>query len=368
MKYDVVIVGGGPAGMATAHILINNNISCCVIDKQVFPRDKLCAGGVTGKALDLLKKLNINRSFNGENTVVSSGASLYVEYNHIIDIDTKSKTHLVDRFEFDDYLVSSYKDKGGAIIEGTKVSYIRSEQKKLMLANNSIVEFEYIVGADGAVGITSALVDKKFKSNGFSLQVDIQKDKFKYESDKMSLFYGIIPNGYGWIFPKESYVTIGIGSDYNKNIDYKIEFETFLEKLGIDYTNEKVRGAFLPFGECINNPINKEKNVILVGDAAGFADPITGEGIYFALLSGIKAGEIITKAINCNDREVLNKYIDEIRPITSNINKGRKLKKPLYKYRRVAFTPLKNEKIADILFNKCMYESSYNLNLQKLFK
>ena len=368
MKYDVVIVGAGPAGMAAAHILINNNVSCCVVDKQIFPRNKLCAGGVTGKALDLLEKLDINMSFRGKNTVVSSGARLYVEYNHIIDINTERKTHLVDRFEFDDYLVSSYKSKGGAMIEGAKVNYIREKQNKLLLSDNSIIEFKYIIGADGAVGMTSALVDKEFKSNGFSLQVDIEKDKINYESDQMALFYGVIPYGYGWIFPKESYVTIGIGSDYNKKIDYKREFEIFLEKLGIDHTKEKFRGAFLPFGDYIKYPINKEKNIVLVGDAAGFADPITGEGIYFALLSGIKAGETITKAINYNDRDILKIYIDEIKPITSNINKGKKIKKSLYKYRKIAFVPFKNEKVANLLFNKCMYESNYNLNLQKLFK
>ena len=69
MKYDVVIVGAGPAGMAAAHTLINNNISCCVIDKQVFPRNKLCAGGLTNKVIGLLDELKLGKEFNGKNTV-----------------------------------------------------------------------------------------------------------------------------------------------------------------------------------------------------------------------------------------------------------------------------------------------------------
>ena len=60
MKYDVVIIGAGPAGVAAAHNLINNNISCVLIDKQKFPRNKLCAGGITSKSFELMKILKLD--------------------------------------------------------------------------------------------------------------------------------------------------------------------------------------------------------------------------------------------------------------------------------------------------------------------
>ena len=56
MNYDVVVMGAGPAGVAAAHNLINEKISCVLIDKQKFPRNKLCAGGITYKTIDLMKK------------------------------------------------------------------------------------------------------------------------------------------------------------------------------------------------------------------------------------------------------------------------------------------------------------------------
>ncbi|MGL6107171.1 NAD(P)/FAD-dependent oxidoreductase [Romboutsia sp.] len=368
MKYSVVIIGAGPAGMAAAHSLINNNISCCVIDKQTFPRNKLCAGGITGKAMDLINSLNLGKEFNGKNTVVSTKASLYVEYEHLADVKTEESTHLVDRFEFDEYLVNTYKEKGGKIIEGIKVNYISTKQKHLMLSNNEIIDYDYIIGADGAVGLTHSIVNKNFKTNGFCLQVDINKKEIDYDSNKMSLYYGIVPYGYGWIFPKEDCLTVGLGANYSKDIDFKKEFEVFLNNLGIKCERKDFKGAIIPFGEYLNYPINKEKNIVLVGDAAGFADPITGEGIYFAVLSGMKAANVITNALLNNDRELIEDYIDEIKPIINNIKKANRIKNNLYKYRRVAFTPFKNEKVANVIFNKYMYNSNYEIRISNFFK
>ena len=98
MNYDVVIIGAGPGGIAAAHNLINNNISCILIDKQKFPRNKLCAGGITYKTFELMKTLKLNNDFNIENSIVSEGARLYMEYKHIADIKTKGFTYLVNRF------------------------------------------------------------------------------------------------------------------------------------------------------------------------------------------------------------------------------------------------------------------------------
>lgn len=368
MKYSVIIIGAGPAGMAAAHSLINNNISCCVIDKQVFPRNKLCAGGITGKAMRLINTLNLGKDFNGKSTIISTGASLFLEYNHITDVKNEDNTYLVDRLEFDEYLVNTYKTKGGKIIEGLKVNYISTEQRRIMLSDNQIIEYDYIIGADGAVGLTHSLIDKNFKTNGFCLQIDIDKKDMDYYNNNMSLYYGIIPYGYGWVFPKESCLTIGLGANYSKDIDFKKEFEIFLDNIGAKYDSKDFKGAMIPFGEHLSYPINLKKDLILVGDAAGFADPITGEGIYFAVLSGIKAANVITKAITNNNRELIEEYIDEIKPITNNIKKGKWVKENLYKSRKIAFTPLKNEKIADVLFNKCIYNSNYELKISNFFK
>lgn len=367
MNYDVVIVGAGPGGVAAAHNLINNNISCILIDKQKFPRNKLCAGGITYKAFELIKTLKLYNEFNIENSTVSEGANLYLEYEYIRGIKAKGLTYLVDRFEFDDYLVKEYKKKGGIFLEGVGVIKIDTKKKIITLSNDEKIKFKYIIGADGAVGITRRLIDKKFNANGFCLQVEIDKDKFNYKGNNMSLYYGVIPQGYGWIFPKKDSFTVGFGGEYDKNINYHKEFEKFLNKLNIDCSRDKFKGAMLPFGEYIETPINKEKNLILVGDAAGLVDPFTGEGIYFAILSGIKASKVIIRALKISDKNEIDKYTEEIAKITKNISKGAKLKRVVYKFRKPIFNAMRNKKFGSFIFNECLYESNYDL-LELIFK
>lgn len=361
MNYDVVIIGAGPAGVAAAHNLVNNNISCILIDKQKFPRNKLCAGGITYKTFELIKTLKLHNEFDIENSIVSEGAKLYLEYKYIADIKTKGLTYLVDRFEFDDYLVEEFKKKGGVFLEGIGVKNIDTKQNIITLSNEDEIEFKYIIGADGAVGITRKLVDDKFNANGFCLQVEIDKDKFNYEGNYMSLYYGIIPQGYGWIFPKQNSYTVGFGGEYDKKIDFHNEFEKFINNLGISYDRKEFKGAMLPFGEYIKNPINKEKNLLLVGDSAGLVDPFTGEGIYFAMLSGIKASNVIMNGLKTNDKKEIDKYKYEIKEITKHIGKGAKLKKLVYKFRNPIFNAMKNEKFGSFIFNDCLYESNYDL-------
>ena len=361
MHYDVVIIGAGPSGIAAGHNIINNNISCCIIDKQKFPRNKLCAGGVTQKTFELLKSLNLGYEFEGINTIVSKNVSIYLENKYITDIKCKENTYLVDRFEFDEYLVRAYENKGGNILENTKIKDIDTKNNIITLLDNKKITFKYIIGADGAVGTTRSLIDENIKANGFCLQVDVDKNNTNYNSDNMSMYYGVLPYGYGWIFPKKSHLSIGFIGEYSKDIDYKGEFEKFLNNIGINCDKDKFKGAFIPFGQYMKKPINNEKNVLLVGDAAGFVDPITGEGIYFAVLSGIKASDTIVKAIKNEDINMIEEYVYEINNITSSINKGSKFKKLIYNYKKPIFNSMKNERIGSFMFNDCVYNSNYNI-------
>lgn len=78
----------------------------------------------------------------------------------------------------------------------------------------------------------------------------------------MSMYYGVLPYGYGWIFPKKNHLSVGFIGEYDKKIDYKCEFENFLNNIGINCDRSEFKGAFIPFGQYLNKPINKEKLII----------------------------------------------------------------------------------------------------------
>ena len=141
----------------------------------------------------------------------------------------------------------------------------------------------------------------------------------------------------------------------------KCEFEKFLSNVGINCDRSEFKGAFIPFGQYLNKPINQDKNLLLVGDAAGFVDPITGEGIYFAVLSGLKASETIVKAIKNEDINIIDEYTYEVYNITNSIKKGSKLKKVIYNYKNPIFNSMKNKKIGSFMFNDCVYNSNYDI-------
>ena len=146
--------------------------------------------------------------------------------------------------------------------------------------------------------------------------------------NKIHILFGDELCGYGWIFPKKKCVTIGVGG----NIEYKNNIQK--EKLqsliqfasGSDFG--EIRGAFIPYGKYVKTPF--KNNVILIGDAAGLVDPITGEGIYFCFKSAFNISSEIIKKISSEssfDKDTLKKYKD----IHKKINISRKFQKCLSK-------------------------------------
>mgnify|MGYP003378781009 CR=1 FL=1 len=109
--------------------------------------------------------------------------------------------------------------------------------------------------------------------------------------DRVSVYFGVIPNGYGWVFPKKEGYTVGVGGPERNSLKMKEQLLLFLNTLGIVTDSVKVKGAFIPYGSFPKRLASD--HVLLVGDAAGFVDPVNGEGIYFAILSGQKAIQAI---------------------------------------------------------------------------
>ena len=324
--YDTIIIGAGPAGMAAAITLQKNGISNAVIDKSFFPRNKVCGGLVTYKTLETVIEL----TDTGATDLISD---VFCDTDRIIELYFKNERltcsevdiplYFVRREKFDFFLVKKYKENGGILFEGEKNYTVDFENKTITLGNGGIITFNYLLIADGALSPNAKKLGIKRKNTGFCIEAHIPKGDVSYPGG-VKIFFGIVKKGYAWCFPSGNDICVGLGGVYSKSTDYKSILDGLLKQLGADTENTKYKGAFVPYGSSVDQS-HCPDNIILLGDAAGFVDPIYGEGLYFALTSGIEAAGAYISAVRSSDS--LNAvYYKKTEFIVKTIKKGNRLK------------------------------------------
>ena len=326
MNYDVVVVGAGPAGATAAKFLAEKGEKVLLIDKDSFPRDKPCGGGLSVRTLKrfnyISKDLIASYSFSGR--IHSSSLKYQVRLHKNEPIAA-----FVLRKDFDDGLLQLAIEQGTTFMEGKTATdvYILPEKVKIKLNNGEYIESQLVIGADG---IWSTIAKKSGLSHyyhhtgrclfqEFPLASSLLDDYF---TEKRIFhfhlrFMGII--GYGWVFPKKDSVNIGIGeikpsaSQTTNKPNLKEFYENYIHllkeskiipptiKLG------KIQGGILPL-----TPLKRTftDHVVLCGDAAGLMNPLTGDGIDYAMSSGKIAAEVCTEALEADDTSAffLSKY------------------------------------------------------------
>lgn len=313
-QIDVVIVGGGPAGATLGYLLQKKGISNCIIDKKSFPRNKLCGGLLTKKTHDLLDSIYGDTNFPYER--ISTNVSLFCGYEKISNVTTNTPFYFVERFDFDFNLITRYKDIGGDLRENCKIKELDKANNAIILDNNEIINYKIVVGADGANSYIRKYVDKDYRPNALCIEQNIVS---KDVSDEIQIYFSAIRSGYGWCFPKRNHYTVGIGGKIDKNKDIKHSFQVFAKNIDKQSNSSLIFGASLPFGEFVKKPYLG--NILLIGDAAGFVDPLTGEGIYFALYSAKCAYEAIVEKIE-NKQELGTTYFSKVKIIQEKIKEA----------------------------------------------
>ena len=313
-KFDCIIIGAGPAGIAASKIFEKNNINYCLIDKNKFPREKLCGGGLTNKSVNLLKKLELDYQKIDVNEVknvlvVSKKISKNVELNNSIK--------MVERKEFDYNNLKNLKNKN--IFLNEKIIEIK---ENILKTDKNEYEFNYIIFADGVNGFSRNLI--KNRQLGFCVEYTIPNT-----SKETILDFEAINQGYGWIFPKKNSTTIGLGNFNLERCDYIKVLDDFAKKYNFLIDKTKIKGYHIPIfsKEIYQNSIVNDK-YILVGDAASLVDPISGEGIYYALFSGMSAAETIIDALNGNNLK--ETYFSKTKNLCLSLEKRKRASKIIY--------------------------------------
>lgn len=292
--FDVIIIGAGPAGAYAAYLLAKSKLNVLIIDKEHFPRCKPCAGGLTSKTF-----MSFDFPILKEIRYVTNGFifSYKDQIFHKIS-GNKVIAKMVERTYFDDFLVKKAVGSGAIFLDGVKVKDVCWENKEFSVKTSErIFRCKYLIGADGANSIVNRILNIVEKDlYGFGIETNCSVSKDEIEKFSMSFDFGIIPNGYLWVFPKNQYLCIGAYTTNKKMKNISKYLLDYIEKLGLSPESEKFIGHIVPFyGINYKQP---DYPCILVGDAAGFVDYWTGEGIYYAVKSATIAAEVIQSSIN----------------------------------------------------------------------
>ena len=335
-RFDVAIVGAGPAGSTAAYRLARARARVLLIDRARFPRDKPCGGGLTTRAVQQLP-------FSVEPVVEDriTRVRFRMRYGRSFEREsTRVLCLMTQRRRLDAFLVDQAVAAGTEFRDGVQVA-IDSETK--LRVDGKHVEVDALIGADGANGITArslglggAIV------NGIALEGNLP-----YEGLPAARWRGTfvlelsaVPGGYGWIFPKGDHVNVGVGGWGREGPQLRRHLSVLCDHYGIDLQLlTDLRGHRLPMRQP--GTVLARGRALVVGDAAGAIDPVSGDGIYEALVTARLAAEH-TLALLDGAAETLEPYESAVRreldPLASA---GWSAKVALDRYPRAVFALLR---------------------------
>jgi geranylgeranyl reductase family protein len=290
-RFDVVVVGAGPAGSTTAYRLASAGRRVLLLDKARFPRDKPCGGGLTGRAL---RQLPVSVEPVVEHVVDRMGFRL--RYGTRFERTGREPLVLMtQRRHLDHHLVEQAVAAGAEFRDGVKVSDVHADEHEARVAvDDAPVEAAVLVGADGVNGTARKSLDLGGEYVlGVAFEGNVPKALVGSRYDGIAEFeLGTIPGGYGWVFPKGDHVNVGVGGWESVGPTLRDHLGVLCRAHGID--DEAVadlRGHRLPLRR--SGSVAARGRALLVGDAAGLVDPLSGDGMYEAFASSRLATESI---------------------------------------------------------------------------
>ena len=320
-QYKTVVIGAGPAGSACAISMQKAGESLCLIDRAVFPRSKTCAGLVTAKTYRLIRSLFTESLSDDLFCDAVSVVRLFRKTKELASADLERPVRLVNRIDFDNALVEEYKRLGGVMFEGEKHTAIDYERRLVTLSNGDTIRYQTLMFADGSLSMAHKLLDFDKSKLAFGVEAYVPADRLRVNS--IDLYFDYLPDGYAWVFPHGDTVCIGLANQFSPRTDYLKTLNTFLDDLSVDARDTKIIGAFLPYGYAVPQD-RLPDNVMLLGDAGGFTDPISGDGLYMALQTGIYAAQA---ALSDDPKQA---YLKSVQELTQIVTDGKKVQKTFY--------------------------------------
>ena len=317
-QYDVIVVGAGPAGSTASYLLAKDGLKVLLLDKKRFPRDKLCGGLLTRKTLKLLE--DIYRT-SADSLIADKVIS---DYSHSYGVKLWEKPfirgklaypfHLVNRQRYDAFWLDRACQAGAEFRATEKVISFDPARNQVITASGGAFSAKLLMGADGAPGrlrrlLVAREMIKREEKTGLATAIEtvISQEMAPALPEYPVVYFGPIRWGYAWCFPRNQHRIIGMcGLNEKSGRNVRQKFKQFLKvnQLSPDFIG-KAKAYPLPYGNYLSTP--GAGNLLLLGDAAGLADPLLGEGIYYAHKSAQLAARAAIQSFN-NPHEALGIY------------------------------------------------------------
>ncbi len=312
-SYDILIVGGGPAGSTLAYSLKNSGLKIGILDKQSFPRQKICAGWVTP---EVMRVLNIDLQDYAKNNILQKISGFKISQLGQKQVEShypgEPVSYGIRRIEFDDYLLQ--RCSAELILQEAYNKMEKTEEGWLV---NDKYQAKLVIGAGGHYCPVARAIGSKGVSE---LAVVAQEAEFEMSAEQKrycsikeevpELFFLPDLMGYGWVFRKGDYLNIGLGREDKSKLSSHVkafcQYLTQQGKIPADVTAKYNGHAYLLYNHAVREMV--ADNVLLIGDSAGLAYPQSGEGIRPAVESAVLAAGVIRDCAGDYSKEKLQSY------------------------------------------------------------
>jgi geranylgeranyl reductase family protein len=295
--YDVAVVGAGPAGSSAAYHLSQAGARVLLVDRARFPRDKPCGGGVTARCF---AQAPVDITPVVEQQV--SRMRFSFRLGSFFDFDyPRTLVYMTQRRRLDEYLVQQAVQSGASFQDGRQLRGLELNGSAVLDLDGERVSAAVVIGADGANGAVA-------RSAGLTPVSDppvALEANYPYADAEtaaswrnlLALELGSVSGGYGWSFPKADHFNVGCGGWQEMGGRLREHLARLRQHYGLDAAAQlNLRGHHLPTRDG-SAPISHGR-ALLVGDAAGLVDPMSGEGIFAAFVSGRLGAEAVGRFLD----------------------------------------------------------------------
>lgn len=336
---DAIVVGSGPAGIAAAVRLRELGIEVLLVDRKSIRAAKPCGGGLTPKALHLLP-WPVDSIIRHETTEITFCLSRDRGSRSRVFRADRTVCAFVERGEFDALNLDNAQERGVPFRRIAEITDIHSEPGRTTISTSEgRLSARYLVGCDGAnSSVRRLLTVGRRATRAFAIE-GVAKISDNCRPLPCEIAFGQVQRGYGWIFPKNDHVNVGL---YTSDPRVKLGREQLraylLERMNIG-TVDDIKG--FPLCTDTARMIAPRDGVLLAGDAAGMTEPLLGEGIHNALLSGQAAADAIGTAIQEPVFDLAAEYRRRLRALHLDLRRYEFMRKLFYsRFDRAGFTVL----------------------------